>query len=230
MSEHLHHKLTVLHQNLLHGKLPRSMRWVDAVELVEHLGQVRPQGGEEFAFIIGTGREMFKRPRGADLGIDEVSRLRKFLKAAAGESTESQPMPGPKTVVVVDHHAARVFQDGNLSGPQSEGAIRPYDPHHFHHHLIHRKEAHYEGDRVPEEISFYREIADALAPAKEIILVGHGIGKSSAVDVLVEYLKKHRPDIAERVGAIKIADLSALTEPQIEALARKVASAEHEGA
>ncbi len=229
MSEHLHHKLTVLHQNLMHGKLPRSMRWAEAVELVEHLGQVQPQGGEEFAFTIGTERELFRRPRNADLGIDEVSRLRKFLKAASGESPESQAVQSLRTVVVIDHHVARVFQDMNLRRPESEVAIKPYDPHHFHHHLIHRKEAHYEGDRVPEETSFYGEIVEALAPAKEIILIGHGVGKSSAVDVLIDYLRKHRSDIAERVKATEIADLSALTEPQIEALARKVASS-HGGA
>ena len=91
MSEHLHHKLAVLHQNLLHGKLPRSMRWVDAVELVEHLGQVQPHGGEEFTFIVGSHRELFKRPHGSDLGIEEVSRLRKLMKAAGAEPAASPP-------------------------------------------------------------------------------------------------------------------------------------------
>jgi hypothetical protein len=203
------------------------MSWADAVELVEHLGQVQPQGGEEFVFTIGTERELFRRPRSADLGIDEVSRLRKFLKTATGNSAEPQAIQSSKTIVVIDHHAARVFQDANLSRSPSEVDIKPYDPHHFHHHLIHRKEAHYEGDRVPEEASFYREIAEALAPAREIILIGHGAGKSSAVYVLIDYLKKHHSDIAERIEATQIADLSALTEPQIEALARKVANGEH---
>jgi hypothetical protein len=230
MSEHLHHKLTVLHQNLLHGKLPRGMRWTDAVELVEHLGQVQAQGGEEFAFIVGGERELFRRPHGADLGIDEVSRLRKLLKAAAGESAELQPAPDATTVVVIDHHAARVFRDLSLDRPASVAAIEPYDPHHFHHHLIHRKEAHYEGDRVPEEPSFYKEIAAALVPAKKIILVGHAVGKSSAADALVDYLRKHHSDIAERVEAIEIADLSALTDSQIENLARKAVSGGHRSA
>src|SRR6204780_254043 len=198
MSEHPHHKLAILHQNLLHGKLPRSMRWADAVELVEHLGQVQPQGGEEFAFSIGTERELFRRPRSADLGIDEVSRLRKFLKTATGNSAESQAIQSPKTIVVIDHHVARVFQDANLSRSPSEVDIKPYDPHHFHHHLIHRKEAHYEGDRVPEESSFYEEIAQALVSARDVVLVGHGVGKSSAVDALLSHLKAHHPDLAQR--------------------------------
>lgn len=221
MSEHLHHKLAVLHQNLLHGKLPRGLRWIDALELVEHLGQVQPQGGEEFAFIVGGERELFKRPHGSDLGIEEVSRLRKFLKAAGAEPVEAEQVQPLKMIVIIDHHSARVFQDLNGNRPQEESAITPYDPHRFHHHLIHRKEAHYQGDRVPEETSFYREIAEALVPAMQIVLIGHGVGKSSAVDFLLIYLKAHYPNIAQRIKAVETADLSALTEPQIEALAKR---------
>jgi hypothetical protein len=221
MSEHLHHKLAILHQNLLHGKLPRGLRWSDALELVEHLGQVQPQGGEEFAFIVGEERELFKRPHGSDLGIEEVSRLRKFLKAAGAEPVEAVPVQRSMMIVVIDHHSARVFHDLSGSRPQAAVTITPYDPHHFHHHLIHRKEAHYEGDRVPEETSFYKEIADALVSAMQIVLIGHGVGKSSAVDVLLAFLKTHYPNIAQKVTAVEIVDLSALTEPQIEALAKR---------
>ncbi|HEX4152943.1 MAG TPA: hypothetical protein VHY75_12125 [Steroidobacteraceae bacterium] len=85
MSEHLHRKLAVLRQNLLQGRLPRSVHWDDVLELIGHLGHVEPHGGEEFAFVVGTHHELFKRPHGQDLGIDEVSRLRKFLKAASVE-------------------------------------------------------------------------------------------------------------------------------------------------
>lgn len=222
MSEHLHHKLDVLHQNLLHGKLPRSLRWSDAVELVEHLGQVQSHGGEEFAFIVGAHRELFKKPHGSDLGIEEVSRLRKLFKAAGDATSASGGQTSPAdTVVVIDHHGAHVFREPAAGAAQDVTTVKPYDPHHFHHHLIHRKEAHYEGERVPEEASFYKEIVEALVSARDIILIGHGVGKSSAVEVLSSYLKDHRPDISQRVRKIEVADLSALSEPQIEALAKR---------
>jgi predicted AAA+ superfamily ATPase len=64
-------------------------------------------------------------------------------------------------------------------------------------------------------------VAAALVPANEIVLIGHGTGKSSAVDVLREYLEKHHVDISRRVKAIETADLSALTEPEIEAIAKR---------
>jgi hypothetical protein len=124
-------------------------------------------------------------------------------------------------VVVIDHHAAHIFRDLGGSRPQEAATITPYDPHHFHHHLVHRKEAHYEGDRVPEETSFYEEIAATLVSANEIILIGNGTGKSSAVNVLEEYLKKHHIEISRRVKTTETADLSALTEPEIETIAKR---------
>jgi len=221
MSEHLHHKLAVLRQNLLQGKLPRSVRWDEAFELIEHLGHVEPHGGEEFAFVVGAQRELFKRPHGQDLGIDEVSRLRRFLKAADSGPAAAEHAADSPTVVVIDHHGAHLYRDANAGGAQQGVEIKPYDPHHFHHHLVHRKEAHYEGDRVPEETSFYEEIAQALVSARGIVLVGHGVGKSSAVDVLLSHLKARHPDLAQRIKGIEVVDLSALSEPQIEAIVRR---------
>jgi hypothetical protein len=221
VSEHLHHKLAVLHQSLLHGKLPRSLHWSDAVELVGHLGKVEALGSDNFAFLVGTQRELFKRPQTPELGVDEVSRLRKFLKEAGADPAPTAPAQPVRMVVVIDHHSAHVYRDLGGSRPQEGVAIEPYDPHHFHHHLVHRKEAHYQGDRVPEETSFYEEVAAALVAADEIVLIGSGTGKSSAVAVLAEYLEKHHGNIAQRVKATEIADLSALTAPEIEVLAKR---------
>jgi hypothetical protein len=221
VSEHLHRKYATLHQTLLHGKLPRSLHWSDVVELIAHIGQVQVHGGDEFAFVVGTQREVFKRPHTPEIGVEEVSRLRKFLHAAASESPAEQLAQPRRMIAVIDHHAARIYSDVGGSRPEESAVITPYDPHHFHHHLIHRKEAHYEGERVPEETSFYEEVAAALASANEIVLIGSGTGKSSAVTALQEYLNKHHVELSRRVKATEIVDLSALTEPEIEAIAKR---------
>src|SRR5580698_9152960 len=150
MSKHLES----LYQNLVNGKLPHNLSWAEAVELVEHLGEVQPRGDDEFVFRVGSQRTFFKKP-------------------------------------------------------------------HSHHLLIHRKEAHYRGERVPEEDSFYEEVAKDITPANEIVLIGHATGKSNAAEFLKEYLKTHHPDISGRVIATESADLSAVTEPEIEALAKR---------
>jgi hypothetical protein len=217
MSKHLES----LYQNLLNGKLPHNLSWSETVELVEHLGEVQPHGDDEFVFRVGSQRVFFKRPHTHDLGVEEVSRLRKFLKEAGPGAQVEEPSQPSRMIVVIDHHAAHVYRDFGGSRPADEHKVRPYDPFHFHHHLIHRKEAHYRGERVPEEDSFYEEIAKDITPANQIVLIGHATGKSNAADFLKEYLKTHHPDISGRVIATESADLSAVTEPEIEALAKR---------
>ena len=39
-------------------------------------------------------------------------------------------------IVVIDHHAAHVYQDFGGSRPADEHKVQPYDPYNFHHHLI----------------------------------------------------------------------------------------------
>ncbi len=207
--------------SLLAGKLPRNLSWNEVVELMGKLGEVQPHEGNEVEFVVGSQRAFFKRPHTHSLEVDEVSRLRRFLHEAGVGATPTESASAGRIVVAIDHHLARIYKNVGGSRPEREDAMKPYDPHGFHRHLIHRKEAHYEGQRVPEETSFFEEIAEDLKPAKEIVLIGHGTGKSSALDFLVEYLKTHHSTIFPQVIATEFADLSALTEPEIEALAKQ---------
>jgi hypothetical protein len=161
------------------------------------------------------------RPHNHNLGVEEVSRPRKFLKEAGPVGHVQEPAQPCRAIVVIDHHAAHVYQDFRGRRPADEHKGQPYDPYHFHHHLSHRKEAHYRGERVPEEGSFYEEVAKDITAANEVVLIGHATGKSNAADFLKEYLKTHHPDISRRVIASESADLSGVTEPEIEALAKR---------
>lgn len=221
MSTHTRRDLDLLERNLLSGKLPRNLSWALTVDLIGQIGEVQPHGNNEFVFTVGTQRAVFKCRNNHELGVEEVARLRKFLRdAIPGPSPVEAAQPG-RMVVVIDHHAAHVYRDFNGKVPQAQETVRPYDPFGFHHHLIHRKEAHYEGQRVPEEKSFYEEIVKDLLPANKIVLVGHGTGTSSAVDHLAKYLKEHHDEISQHVIAIETVDLSALTAPEIEAIAKR---------
>lgn len=221
METHLRGKHEVLLNNLLTGRLPHNLSWSEVVELMGKVGEVQPHGGDEVTFLVNSQRALFKRPNTKDLEEEEVSRLRRFLHQAGVSAAPSKPARPGRMVVVIDHHGARLYQDLGGSRPEVDGTVKPDDPYGFHHHLIHRKEAHYQGERVPEEDSFYEQIAKDLVPAQEIVLIGHGTGKSSALDFLVEYLKKRHPTVFQRVIATEITDLSALTEPEIEAIAKK---------
>lgn len=208
-------------QSLVSGKLPRNLAWSAVVDLIAQIGEVQPHGNDEFNFTVGSQREIFKRPSTHNLEVDEIARLRKFLRAAEVPGKPAESGPIGRRVVVIDHHAAHIFHDTGASRPEDEKSARPYDPFGFQRHLIHRKEAHYKGERVPERDSWYEAIAHDLAHAESIVLIGHATGTSNAAVFLSDYLKAHHPETFQRVAATETADLSALTEPQIEQIAQK---------
>ena len=221
MSAHIRRDHEELLESLVSGKLPRNLTWSAVVDLIGQIGEVQPHGNDEFNFIVGSHKELFKRPSTHNLDVEEIARLRKFLRAAEVPGKPAAPLQPGRVIVVIDHHAAHIYLDTGASRPEAEESVKPYDPFGFQHHLIHRKEAHYKGDRVPEEDSYYEEIAQDLTHAASIVLIGHATGKSNAAVFLSEYLKTHHPETFQRVIATETADLSALTEPQIEQIAKK---------
>jgi hypothetical protein len=221
MKTNIRHDHKELLGSLVGGKLPRNLRWNSVVELIGQIGEVQPHGNDEFAFVVGLQRDFFKRPSTHSLAVEEASRLRKFLKDAGVLGQPTKTYPTGRLVVVVDHHAAHVYHDLGGNRPEGDLIVNPYDPFGFHHHLIHGKEAHYTGDHVPEEESYYEEIATYIVHAEAIILIGHAKGKSGAVGFLNEYLKSHHPEIFRRINAVEMADLSALTQPEIEEIAKE---------
>jgi hypothetical protein len=66
-----------------------------------------------------------------------------------------------------------------------------------------------------------RRISTVKGKARHGTFCGHATGKSSAVSFLSEYLKTHHPETFQRIITIETADLSALTEPEVEAIAKK---------
>ena len=229
MSTSIRHDHEELLQSLIHGKLPRNLTWSAVVDLIAQIGEVQPHGHDEYDFIVGSKNARFKRPSSHDLDVEEISRLRHFLHDAgvkAGAQAEvpgklAQPNQSGRMVVAIDHHAAHIYQGQGADLSEDGAAVKPYDPFHFQHHLIHRKEAHYVGERVPEEHSWYEAIAQDLAHAKEIVLIGHATGTSNAAEFLTAYLKKNHPETFQRIIATETGDLSALTEPEIEAIVKK---------
>jgi hypothetical protein len=228
MNAHIRRDHEELLENLIHGKLPRNLTWSAVTDLIAQIGEVQPHGHDEFVFVVGSKRELFKHPSSHDLDVEEISRLRHFLheagvQAGAPEKPAQADQSG-RMVVAIDHHAAHIYRGQGANLSEDGAAVKPHDPFNFQHHLIHRKEAHYKGERVPEEHSWYEAIAQDLAHAKDIVLIGHGTGTSNAAEFLSAYLKKHHPETFQRIIATETVDLSALTEPEIEAIAKKAIS------
>jgi hypothetical protein len=204
-----------------------NLEWMDVVALIEKIGAVHQKADNRFAFDVGAEHHLMHKPHAKDLTSSEVVDLRHFLQRA-GWSPESpsqaaaRPEPAALSLmVVVDHHGARIYRIDVAAADASKHEIRPYDPHHFLHHLTHKGESREQGQRAPEDTDFYKSIADALAAGGRIVVVGHGTGKSNAAEHLTEYLRTHHPETYQRVVREIDADLSAATTPQLLELAEQ---------
>jgi hypothetical protein len=204
-----------------------NLEWMDVVALIEKIGAVHQKANDKFAFEVGGEHYMMHKPHTKDLTGSEVADLRHFLQRAGGAPEQpsqaaARPTLAPPTLmVVVDHHGAKIYRIVPASGDASRREITPYDPHHFLHHLAHKDQLREQGQRAPEDPTFYKRMADALAAASRIVVVGHGTGKSNASQHLTEYLRTHHRETYQRIVREIDADLSAVTAPELLALAEK---------
>jgi hypothetical protein len=204
--------------------IARNLAWKDAIGLFARLGSVEHMANNETSIRIGDEHQLLRRPHGKDLTIDELMALRHFL-VRSGWSIET-PRAAAETsdiLIAIDHHEARVYHMDLRPNDPTEQVIKPYDPHHFLHHLTHKDQTRQSGERAAEDPSFYERIAQALsstAPDGRIVIVGHGKGHSDAAHHLQEWLLLHHKETAQRVATAMAADISALTLPQLLALGR----------
>ena len=204
-----------------------NLEWMDVVTLMEKIGVVQRRTDDKFAFDVAGQHYVMHKPHAKELTSSEVADLRHFLQRAgwspAGPSaaTAATAPAALSLLVAVDHHGASIYRIDAASADAARLEIRPYDPHHFLHHLTHKDQSREQGQRAPEEPAFYERIAEAVATAGRIVIVGHGTGKSNAASHLMEYLRTHRRETYLRVVREIEADLSAVTTPQLLQLAEQ---------
>jgi hypothetical protein len=203
---------------IFHHPVAHNLNWMDTLRLITHLGSATERADGKYFLTINRKHLIFHRPHGKHLDASEITELRHYL-ASAGISPENPygtaPAAKPASVDVValiDHHGAKLYRV-DLSSEQGAEIVRPYDPHHFLHHLHHRDEL--------RDLTFYDRIAEALRKADRIVLLCHGVGLSNASQILVERLKKYRPGIYARIVGEAEVNIPAMTEREILAYGRR---------
>jgi hypothetical protein len=211
---------------IFHHPVPHNLSWMDTLHLLTHLGSADEKADGKYSVKINDKHLIFHRPHSKHLEAREITELRHYL-ASAGVSPENPhgtpPAAEPASVDVValiDHHGAKLYRV-NLASDQRAETVRPYDPHHFLHHLHHRDELREHGQRPPEDLTFYDRIAEALREADRIVLLCHGTGLSNASQILSERLKKYHPGIYARIVRQAEVNTSAMTEAEILAYPRQ---------
>jgi hypothetical protein len=211
---------------IFHHPAPHNLSWRDTLRLLTHLGSADEQADGKYSLRIGGKHLIFRKPHDKHLDPREIAELRQYLGSAGVDPANPHGAPAAAkaesfdVVAVIDHHDAKLYRV-DLSPRQAGETVRPYDPHHFLHHLRHGDQLRERGQRAPEDLGFYDRIAEALREADRIVLICHGAGKSNAALTLAERLKKQHPGVYARIVRQADVNTSAMTEAEILAYARE---------
>ena len=199
------------------------------LSLLEAIGEVTEEHNGKFKVAVGGETETLERPHGKDVGEQTVVDLRRMLAAAGitdeglherqDVSSQAAPTePGGHAILVIGYHGADIYPTDASGGaptrivPQDvTGRLRTM------HHKANNPDGWY--GKVPK--SWYAELAEALKPASQVLIIGNGRGHSNGVQKFSEYLAQHDHDLMKRVVGSIDSDAEDLTEAQILALAKQ---------
>jgi hypothetical protein len=192
----------------------------EITELENRRLRIHLPGGQETWIRTGCGL-------GApDLDAEAVMRVRHFLQEAGvtPEHPEADaPSPrgdqGHRLVLHLDHHCTDVYR---LEGEEVEHALlRPHGVWGSGQSLTHRHDRDVAGQRAPRDTAYLASIAEAMAAADAVLLLGHGSGESDMRQVLLDYLQNHRRDLVDRIVGVETLDDAGMGEEAILAIARE---------
>jgi hypothetical protein len=222
-----HHRRTA--EAILSHPVSHNIGWRDVLSLLEAVGEVIEEHNGKFKVSLGGETETLKRPSGKDVSEQMVVDLRRMLSAAGitaeglrvREDVRLIPAGAEHSghaILLISYHGADIYPTDATNGAPTR--IVPQDAS-GRLRTMHHKANNPEGWYGEIEKSWYAELAEALRPAAQILIIGNGKGHSNGVRHFTQYLAQHDHDLMKRiVGSIE-SDGEDLTEAEILALAKE---------
>ncbi len=198
----------------------RNLAWRDVESMLHSIDGIEQQEQNGTLKVQRNGRTLIlHRPVRKNIAdVQELMDLRHFLV----ESEAAVPKPaadGAHMLVVMDHRLARVYKT-TLHGSVPEQIVPAAGPDDGRR--LHNVDNDSNGQRKPEEKSFYEAVAKSISEAEKILVFGSGTGASSAMNHMLAELATHHKKARERVIGAFVIDEHHLTEDQLLAKARDI--------
>jgi len=237
-----HHRKTLA--AIFQHPLSHNLEWHDVLSLIDHVGGTSTRDGGGHDLTIGEDRLFLGPVHDHDLTGEQVRDLRAFLTRAglapdadAGLTPDDTPAEAPAPaaldhiephcIVLIDHHHARLFGLGGASCDATTAqTFTPDDDDGSKRRIEHKQQNDdHDGGHAGEEAAYYEHVAIALKPARRIVVLSDGKGRSNAGAYLVDYLMRHHPAIAGRIVATDRVDIAHLSDGEIVAAGTALLSA-----
>lgn len=182
--------------------------------------KIRLPGGQESWLEVGEG---VHHP---DLDPEAVLRLRHLLEDAGitPQHPEAEPASprgdqSRRLVIHLDRHRTDVFL---LEGDEvAHAALTPHGVWGSGENLSHRHDRDMAGQKAPRDYDYLTRIMQAMEGADAVLLLGHGTGESDMRQLLLAHVRRHRPDLLERLVGVETLSMADPSEGQLLAVARE---------
>ena len=153
-----------------------------------------------------------------------ILRLRRFLQQAGLTPEDHAAVhdgvhgdQARRLVIHLDHHGARLWWLEGQDLRQSD--LRPEELWGSGQRLSHRHDRDIAGQRAPLDYTYLHQLAQAIANADRVLLLGHGHGQSDLRMVLRDHLDHHHPELLSRVEELTLDD-TACSDAELVAVAK----------
>ena len=115
-------------------------------------------------------------------------------------------------VAVITHDHARIWTTQSAKGAEPLNVDIQVPTKH-----LHVREAQHHGGHATSQYDapYFEHLAELLDPVAELLLIGHGEGKSNSALQFLNHLETHRPELAKKVIGALNENIPALTEQQL---------------
>lgn len=192
----------------------------DVIPLGGRRLQVRLPGGQETWLQIGEG---VHHP---DLDPDAVLRVRHLLEEAGVTPDHPEAEPDSargdqarRLVIHLDHHHTDLYRLDGETVDHSE--LRPHGIWGSGENLSHRHDRDIAGQKAPQDYDYLNRLMEAMEEADAVLLLGHGTGESDMRQVLLAHVRRHRPDLLQRLAGVETLANAKASEGQLLAVARE---------
>lgn len=226
------HQRRTLHALFAHP-MDRDLRYGQVEALFHALGaDVTHSGGDRLKVVFPNGQETWLHvhvpARHNTVPADEIERLRHFLETIGVTpdhpdfvNAEAEAAEGRRLVLHLSHHETDAFE--LVDDEVGHLVLKPYDPWNYLHHLHHQhhNEASWQGQRPPEDPEYLQQLTKLIETASQVLLVGHGTGRSDMREVLLKALRHHHPALVQKIVGVVTVDETRLTDAELLAFAEE---------
>lgn len=224
----LHHQATL--EALYAHPLRHNIRWDHLLGLWQSLGgEAQRLDHQRLLLSLPGGGKLWLHHavgrRHAVLGADAVLRVRHLLQDVGitpghpvAPAARERGDQARRLVIRLDHRGADVFW---LLGEAVEHTcLQPHGLWASGQNLTHRHDRDVAGQRAPIDHDYLRRLTLALETADRVLLLGHGHGEANLMQVFLDHVRRHRPELLARISATELIDDPALSEAELLAHAR----------